>query len=285
VPLAILRSRAALRARIGFQHERNKRVALVPTMGALHAGHLSLVDLARKQADHVVVSIFVNPTQFGPNEDFSRYPRQETQDAALLEEVGADLLYAPPVDEIYPPGFATEIDPGPIADTACGPFRPGHFKGVATVVAKLLLQSGADVALFGEKDWQQLQVIRHMAHDLDLPVEILGAPIIREPDGLAMSSRNAYLSPEERAIAPAMNRILRNAADALSAGAGIEEELNRAQRELRVAGFTGIDYVEAHDLASFDLLSGKLATPARILGAAWLGRTRLIDNVPANPAG
>lgn len=280
MPLALVRARAALRARLSLWRAEKQRVALVPTMGALHAGHLSLVDMARNQADKVVVSIFVNPTQFGPHEDFARYPRQEVQDASSLEAAGADLLYAPWVEEIYPAGFATSIDPGPVAETACGPFRPGHFRGVATVVAKLLLQTGADVAIFGEKDWQQLQVIRRVVRDLDIPVELLGAPTIREADGLAMSSRNAYLSADERSVAPTMYRALRAAAMALASGASVEAETARARQTLIEAGFGSVDYVEVHDAASFSLSSGSLGAPARILAAAWLGKTRLIDNLP-----
>ena len=280
MPLALVRARAALRARLSLWRAEKQRVALVPTMGALHAGHLSLVDMARNQADKVVVSIFVNPTQFGPHEDFARYPRQEVQDASSLEAAGADLLYAPGVEEIYPAGFATSIDPGPVAETACGPFRPGHFRGVATVVAKLLLQTGADVAIFGEKDWQQLQVIRRVVRDLDIPVELLGAPTIREADGLAMSSRNAYLSAQERSVAPTMYRALRAAATALASGASVEAETARARQSLMEAGFGSVDYVEVHDAASFNLSSGALGAPARILAAAWLGKTRLIDNLP-----
>ena len=194
---------ADLRAVVGAWHRAGERVALVPTMGALHRGHLALVERGRALCPRVVTSLFVNPTQFGPNEDFSRYPRDEATDAALLAGGGCDLLYAPDVAQMYPAGFAAMVTPGPIAERQCGPFRPGHFAGVATVVSKLLLQSQADVALFGEKDFQQLQVIRRVARDLDIPVEIEGVPTVRDSDGLALSSRNVYLSPEQRTVAPA----------------------------------------------------------------------------------
>src|SRR5258707_14818170 len=193
--LDIVRSVAALRARVGEWRREGEIVGLVPTMGALHEGHIALVRRARALCDHAVASIFVNPTQFGPNEDFARYPRDEAADAGLLAGAGCDLLYAPSVAEIYPPGFAVTVTPGPIAERQCGPFRPGHFAGVATVVSKLLLQSQADVTLFGEKDFQQLQVIRRVARDLDIPVEIEGWPTVGESDGLALSSRNVYLTP------------------------------------------------------------------------------------------
>ena len=256
-------------------------IALVPTMGALHAGHLSLVQVAQTQATHVVVSIFVNPTQFGPNEDFDAYPRTEEADAALLREGGVAILWAPTVAQMYPAGFATSVRVAGVSDGLDGAARPGHFAGVATVVSKLLNQCGPDVAVFGEKDYQQLQVIRRMVRDLDLPVEIIGAPTARADDGLALSSRNAYLSAAEREAAPALARALEAAIGRLHAGAPVAEVEVEAVAALSAAGFGRIDYVEvrsADDLAR--LGPGPLAGPARILAAAVLGRTRLIDNMP-----
>jgi pantoate--beta-alanine ligase len=229
-----------------------------------------------------VTSLFVNPTQFGPNEDFSRYPRDEAADAALLAGAGCDLLYAPGVAEIYPAGFATTVTAGPIAEGQCGPFRPGHFAGVATVVTKLLLQSGADVALFGEKDFQQLQVIRRVARDLDIPADIEGVQTVREPDGLALSSRNVYLTPEQRGIAPALYRTLGEVARRLEAGEAVARVTVGGLDALQRAGFTVIDYLEVCDaetLAKLDTLD----RPARILSAVWLGKTRLIDNIAIAP--
>jgi pantoate--beta-alanine ligase len=253
-------------------------VALVPTMGALHAGHLALVARGRALADKVVASLFVNPAQFGPNEDFARYPRDEARDAALLAGAGCDLLYAPDLAEMYPPGFATTVVAGPIAERQCGAFRPGHFAGVATVVAKLLLQATPDLACFGEKDYQQLQVIRRIVRDLDIPVRIEGVATVREADGLALSSRNAYLSAAERRIAPALHRVLEDIAARLRCG---ETDPARAMAEgraaLLVAGFARVDYVDVADAETLAALAP--GRPGRILGAAWLDKTRLIDNV------
>jgi len=281
--LPILRDAATLHAKIqGWRHN-GLRVALVPTMGALHDGHLSLVRAALERADRCVTTIFVNPTQFGPNEDFSRYPRQEARDAALLAATGTHLLYAPTPAEMYPTGFATTITiDGPITAGLEGAHRPGHFAGVATVVAKLLLQAGPDDAFFGEKDWQQLQVIRRLVADLNIPVRIHGVPIMREPDGLAMSSRNAYLSPEERARAPLLHAALREAAAALAAGAPIESTLAATRARIAASGFA-LDYLELTDAETLTPLSTlaqpALAQPARLLVAAHCGRTRLLDNL------
>ena len=282
-PLPTLRTVNDLRAQVADWRRAGLKIALVPTMGALHAGHLSLVELARTYADRVVVSVFVNPTQFAPNEDFSAYPRQEAEDAGKLAG-HADLLYAPAPEEMYKPGFAASIEVGPVTKPLEGAFRPTHFAGVATVVAKLLNQCAPDVALFGEKDYQQLLVIRHMVSDLDLPVAIVGAPIMREADGLALSSRNAYLSAEERAKATTLNRVLRKAAEAVAKGGSIRQAEAKAEADLKAAGFEPVDYVairQADDLAEFE--DDKVTGPARALGAAKLGRTRLIDNlaVPA----
>jgi pantoate--beta-alanine ligase len=255
-----------------------RSLGLVPTMGALHAGHLALVARGRALADKVITSLFVNPAQFGPNEDFARYPRDEAGDAALLASGGCDLLYTPDVAEMYPPGFATTVLAGPIAERQCGAFRAGHFAGVATVVTKLLLQAAPDIACFGEKDYQQLQVIRRIVRDLDIPVRIEGVATVREADGLALSSRNAYLSAAERRIAPALHRVLGEIAARLRGG---EADSARAVAEghaaLVAAGFTSVDYVDVADAETLELLVA--GRPGRILGAAWLGKTRLIDNV------
>ena len=280
-PLPIVRTVAELRAQVAAWRKAGQRVGFAPTMGALHEGHLSLVQLARTRADRVVVSIFVNPTQFGPNEDFEAYPRDEGRDAALLAGAGCDLLFAPTVAEMYPPGFATTVTVGGVSEPLDGAARPGHFAGVATVVCKLLNQCGPDVAMFGEKDYQQLQVIRRMARDLDLPVEILGAPTARAEDGLALSSRNAYLTQAERALAPTLARTLSEACARLRAGAAVAEVEAWATAALAAAGFHKVDYVEvrgAEDLAR--LGPGAASTPARILAAAFLGKARLIDNMP-----
>lgn len=274
--MKIARNVKELRHEITTWKQEGKRISFVPTMGALHEGHLSLVGIAREKADIAVASVFVNPSQFGPNEDFSRYPRQEEKDAALLGKAGASLLFLPSVPEIYPSGFRTVISVKELTEVLCGKFRPGHFDGVATVVARLLMLTMPDSAIFGEKDFQQLMVIRRMAEDLALPVEIIGAPIIREPDGLALSSRNAYLSAEERRIAPAIYGALTQAAEEIKNGASTESACRKAQEKLLAAGFSKIDYLEARNEAD---LSPASSPPCRLFAAAWLGKTRLIDNV------
>ncbi|HUB96966.1 MAG TPA: pantoate--beta-alanine ligase [Stellaceae bacterium] len=278
--LRVVRTVSALREVVDAWRAEGGGVALVPTMGALHRGHLALVTHARERARHVVASLFVNPAQFGPSEDFARYPRDEAADAAQLKAASCDLLYAPEIAEIYPPGFSVTVDPGPLALPLDGRFRPGHFKGVATVVAKLLLQARPDLACFGEKDYQQLQIIRALTRDLDIPVEIEGVPIVREPDGLALSSRNVYLSPAERAVAPGLNRALAEAVNRVRAGADPRDAERDAAASLIAAGFSKVDYIEFCDAASLAPLA-RLGRPARILGAAWLGATRLIDNLAA----
>ncbi|MBF0356313.1 MAG: pantoate--beta-alanine ligase [Alphaproteobacteria bacterium] len=270
---------AELRASVSAWQKEGLKVGLVPTMGALHEGHLSLLSKAREQADRVVVSIFVNPTQFGPNEDFSRYPRQEEADLSLLKQAGCDLAYLPTVAAMYPQGFSTTISLSGVSEGLCGNCRPGHFSGVATVVAKLLLQGLPDLAVFGEKDYQQLQVIKRLVRDLDIPVHILGAPTLREADGLAKSSRNAYLTPEERKIAPVLYRLLFEAARRVQAEEAASRACSDAAKGLIKAGFAKIDYLEVRDADSLAPVEHPIA-PARILGAAWLGRTRLIDNLP-----
>jgi pantoate--beta-alanine ligase len=248
-------------------------------MGALHTGHISLVALAKKSAKKVVVSIFVNPTQFGPNEDFTRYPRTFDADLEKLAAAGADLVFAPDVTEMYPAGFATRLDPdGPAAVGLDDKFRPGHFSGVATVVAKLFTAVMPDIAIFGEKDYQQLQVIRTMARDLHLPVKVVGAPIIREKDGLALSSRNVYLSPAERNAAPVLYAALKESAKAIAAGEPIEAALSRGRAKIAAAGFK-LDYLEARDAATLLPPDPMRKAKLRLLVAAKLGKTRLIDNL------
>ncbi|MBX3511069.1 MAG: pantoate--beta-alanine ligase [Hyphomonadaceae bacterium] len=276
-PLPIVRDVAGLRAVVRDWRRAGARVGLTPTMGALHAGHLSLVRAAKERCGKVVASLFVNPRQFGPNEDFDRYPRDEAGDAALLAGAGCDLLYAPDRTAMYPAGFATSVTVADVSAPLEGEMRPHFFGGVATVVAKLLLQTMPDAAFFGEKDYQQLLVIQQMARDLDMPIAIIGCPTLREQDGLAMSSRNAYLNAEERRIAGRLNHILHDAIKAFRNGdplVGVESE---AARHLVAAGFSKVDYVAIRDAET-------LAAPAagracRILAAAWLGKTRLIDNM------
>jgi pantoate--beta-alanine ligase len=254
------------------------KLALVPTMGALHVGHMALVDEAKRRADRVAATIFVNPMQFGANEDFGRYPRQEQADARLLESAGCDLLWLPSVEDVYPEGFATTISVSGVSDRWEGEARPGHFDGVATVVAKLLLAMRPEVALFGEKDFQQLAVIRRMVADLGLGVEIVGVPTVREADGLALSSRNAYLSPDERARAVALPKALNAAREAILAGAEISIALRQAKQSLVDAGFLRIDYLALVDAATLEPAEEPRGA-MRLIAAAVIGTTRLIDNI------
>jgi pantoate--beta-alanine ligase len=257
--------------------EAGETVAFVPTMGALHRGHLALIAEARKMAKRVVASIFVNPTQFAPNEDLGKYPRRLEEDQKLLAEAGCDLLYTPPEGDMYPAGFATAIDPGPLAAVLEGVFRPTHFRGVATVVVKLLLQILPDAALFGEKDYQQLLVVRQVVRDLNIPIHIIGVPIVRDPDGLALSSRNAYLSPDDRAHALSLPRALKETADAIRDGRDIGLALADGMAQLVGAGFS-VDYLELVDAATLAPVRAP-GTPARLLAAGFIGTTRLIDNI------
>ena len=278
--LAIVRTVADLRAQVGVWRAAGQRIGFVPTMGALHEGHLSLVRLARARTDRVVASLFVNPTQFGPNEDFDAYPRDEARDAALLAAAGCALMFAPTVAEMYPQGAATTVTVSGVSEPLDGQARPGHFAGVATVVTKLLNQCAADVAVFGEKDYQQLQVIRRLVRDLDIPTEIVGGPTARAPDGLALSSRNAYLTEAERAAAPALNHALRTAAEALHAGARVDAAEAAGRAAIEGAGFASVDYFEVRGADDLTRLGpGPIQGPARLLTAARIGRTRLIDNI------
>jgi pantoate--beta-alanine ligase len=254
------------------------KLALVPTMGALHAGHMALIDEAKRRADEVAASVFVNPTQFGAGEDFGRYPRREAEDVRMLEDKGCDFLWAPSVSDVYPDGFATKVSVAGISERWEGEARPGHFDGVATVVAKLLLSVRPHVALFGEKDFQQLAVIRRMVSDLDIAVEIVAVPTVREADGLALSSRNAYLSPEERKRAAALPNALKNARDAVAAGSAVSIALQEAKQALVDAGFLRIDYVALVDAETLEPIDEPLGQ-MRLIAAAVIGNTRLIDNL------
>ena len=278
--LPIVRTVADLRRHIAGWG--NARVGLVPTMGALHAGHLALVAAARAAgATRVVASLFVNPKQFGPAEDLSRYPRDEAADAAALTGTGCDLLWAPAVADMYPGGFATRIAVARLGDVLDGAARPGHFDGVAIVVAKLILAVGPALAVFGEKDWQQLAIIRRLVADLTIPVEIVGAPIVRDPDGLALSSRNIYLSADERMRALALPRALAAAREAIAGGAGVAASLDVAAATIVAGGFDAPDYVA---LIGSNLEPMPVADrPGRLLAAARMGTTRLIDNVAVVP--
>jgi pantoate--beta-alanine ligase len=258
-------------------------------MGALHEGHLALVREAKRRAASVAVSIFVNPTQFGPGEDLDAYPRQLAEDSRLLEAEDVDLLWAPPLAEVYPEGFATTVSVRGVSEGLCGASRPGHFDGVATVVAKLFNQVRPDLAVFGEKDWQQLAVIRRMARDLDLThpsaAAIHGVPTVRETDGLALSSRNRYLSPEDRRRAAALPRAMHRAVERIEAGEQVSAVLLALKQALTEGGFSSVDYGELADAETLELLSELGNRPARLLVAARIGGTRLIDNWPVRPRG
>ena len=279
--IAVVRTIAELRAAVARWRGEQRRVALVPTMGAIHRGHLALVAAARGDCERIVASLFVNPKQFAPGEDFAAYPRDEAADITAFATSGVDLVFAPPADAMYPPGFATRVTVAGIGDELEGADRPGHFAGVATVVAKLLLQALPDAAYFGEKDYQQLLVVRRLVRDLDIPVRIAGVPTVREPDGLALSSRNVYLAPAERRTAPLLHQVLHDTAVALRRGAEIAAATARGRERLAAGGFA-VDYLELRDAETLAPLD-RLAAPARLLAAARLGRTRLIDNIPVAP--
>jgi pantoate--beta-alanine ligase len=264
--------------RAAARMKRGGKLALVPTMGALHAGHMALVEEAQRRVDRIAASIFVNPLQFAVGEDLGRYPRREAEDAEILEKAGCDLLWLPSLDDIYPEGFATKVSVSGVSDRWEGEVRPGHFDGVATVVAKLLLSVRPDIALFGEKDFQQLAVIRRMVADLNIPVEIVGVPTVREADGLALSSRNAYLSDKERCQALALPRALETARGAILGGTSVADVLDGAKNSLRDGGFSRIDYIALVDAETLE----PIAVPQggmRLIAAAVIGSTRLIDNI------
>ena len=276
-----LRDIPALRTALSGLRADGSRIALVPTMGALHDGHMALVEEARQHADHVVVSIFVNPRQFGPNEDLATYPRREATDSRMLADAGVAILWAPPVEVMYPAGFASNLSVAGVSEGLDGAARPGHFDGVATVVAKLLNQVAPDVALFGEKDYQQLAVIRRMVADMDMPVSIVGIATQRAEDGLALSSRNAYLTPQERKDALALPRALGEAARQIGRGVAVPDALDAAKTLILSHGFASIDYVTLCDAATLAVLD-RADRPARLLAAARIGTTRLIDNIPVD---
>jgi pantoate--beta-alanine ligase len=274
----VIRTLPNLRRAIAELHMRRRSIALVPTMGALHAGHFSLVKIAQARADRVIVSIFVNPTQFAPNEDLSTYPRTWSADLAALKDLKADLVWAPSVETMYPEGFATRIVPeGPAIVGLEDAFRPHFFAGVATVVAKLLIQSEPDIALFGEKDYQQLKVVTRLARDLGLRTRIVGAPVVREKDGLALSSRNRYLAADERAAAPTLYRVLKACAGRIKAGGPVEAVLEDGRAAIAKAGFK-LDYLEARNAETLARLAAPASASIRLLVAARIGKTRLIDN-------
>ena len=274
----IVRTLAELRATVAAWRKEGAKIAVVPTMGALHEGHLSLVRAALARADRVIVTLFVNPKQFNSAADLAAYPRTEDSDAAKLSPLGAHMLYAPNAEEIYPDGFATNVSVSGVSEGLCGAFRPGHFDGVATVVAKLFLQTQADLAFFGEKDFQQVHVVKRMAKDLDIPIEVVPCATVRETDGLAMSSRNVRLSTADRAIAPKLVQALRVAAVRLRAGEAAESVLRDATKAIEASGFARVEYLELRAAADLKPLV-RADAPARLLVAAWLGDVRLIDNI------
>ncbi|MEX0809130.1 MAG: pantoate--beta-alanine ligase [Dongiaceae bacterium] len=276
--LPIQRSVAELRRQVAEWRRAGETIGLVPTMGALHDGHLALAHRARRDCTRIIASLFVNPLQFNATDDFRLYPRDEADDHRMLASAGVDLLFAPSVDEVYPPGFDTRVAVGALARPLCGATRPGHFQGVATVVTKLLLLTLPDYAFFGEKDYQQLLVIRRLALDLNFPVEIVGVPTVREPDGLAMSSRNRHLSPAERETASIIPRLLENLADDIAGGGDIAEALISGRTALFEAGIDRVDYLECSDGATLEPVR-TLKPGARLLVACYVGKTRLIDNL------
>jgi len=280
--MKIVKTRKALREAIRGLRAQGKTIGLVPTMGALHDGHVTLMRAARKQADAVVVYIFVNPMQFGPNEDFDRYPRPWKKDVGICRAEGIDLLYAPSVEDVYPDGYSTVVSVGSMSKELEGACRPGHFDGVATVLAKMFTCITPDVAFFGEKDYQQLQVVKKLVRDLDLPLKVVGVPTVREANGLARSSRNQYLNKKQAAVAEALYSEMQKASRAIRMGRDISETLQSGKKGLLKAGFRKVDYFELRDaetLASIRVLK----KPARLLVAAYLGTTRLIDNIAVKP--
>lgn len=278
-PIQIVRNRAALRRATDALRTDGKTIGFVPTMGALHDGHLSLVKTGLAKADHVIASIFVNPTQFAPGEDFDAYPRNEEVDLKKLESAGCEIVYMPTAEEMYPDGSLTNVRVEIMSDLLDGIYRPHFFYGVATVVARLFIHVQPDVAVFGEKDYQQLQIIRRMVRDLGFVIDVVGAPTVRDPDGLAQSSRNAYLSTEQRREAGALFAALHRAGRRIEAGCAPEAALTEARAHILASGFDKLDYVELVDPETLKPSSDGSAGPARLLGAAWMGKTRLIDNL------
>jgi pantoate--beta-alanine ligase len=279
--LVIARTGEELRKATSAWREKGAKLALVPTMGALHEGHVALVEKAKSIADRVIVSVFVNPTQFAPHEDLDRYPRDEASDFKKLAQLGVDAVWAPTVDVMYPDGFTTQVTPGKAAAGLESDFRPHFFSGVATVVAKLFNQVRPDFAMFGEKDYQQLIVVKQLARDLDMGLEVVPVATVREEDGLALSSRNAYLSEADRGVAANLNLVLKEVAEAASHGASIAHLKAASKVRLLTLGFEKVDYIEVLDAETLRAFDSEAGRPGRVLGAAWLGRTRLIDNVPA----
>ncbi len=278
----IIRELAGLRARVARWRQSGERVGLVPTMGALHEGHVSLARQARGECDRVIVTIFVNPRQFNSAEDLARYPRTEEADARLLAPANVDVVFVPDAGDVYPPEFSTTVSVAGIGQDLEGKYRPGHFEGVATIVAKLFLMTQADRAYFGEKDYQQLLVVRRMARDLNMPIEVVGCQTVREADGLAMSSRNRRLDSAQRRIAPALNAAMREAARAIIAGRDTGEVMAEARRQVMAAGFREVEYIELRSADALAPMTG-LDRTARLLAAAWLGDVRLIDNIAVDP--
>ncbi|MCA0921554.1 pantoate--beta-alanine ligase [Pseudooceanicola nanhaiensis] len=277
--MKIIRDKAELRKLVRDWHRTGERIGVVPTMGALHAGHLSLVDAANGRAERVIVTLFVNPKQFNNPEDLDKYPRTEEDDAKKLAPYGIDVLYVPGPEQMYPDGFSTNISVAGVSEGLCGAARPGHFDGVATVVTKLLLQTGADFAFFGEKDYQQLQVVKRLVADLDIDVEIIGCPTVREKDGLAMSSRNLRLGDGARAEAPVLQEEMQRAADAIAGGTPAAEAMAALRSALEAAGFGEVDYAEVRRDGDLALVEGQPDSAARVFVAVWLDGVRLIDNV------
>lgn len=280
--MLIVRSVAEVRALVAQWRQAGDNIAVVPTMGALHEGHLSLVRAAKGRSKRVIVTLFVNPAQFNNAEDLAKYPRDEASDSARLEAEHVDVLFAPDVAEMYPTGFATRVSVSGLSEGLCGAHRPGHFDGVATVVTKLLLQTQADAAFFGEKDYQQFSVIRRLGRDLDIPVEIVGVPTVREPDGLAMSSRNVRLGETARKQASAMAEALSTAGTAIEAGQPVAAATDAVRAGLVEAGFSEIEYIELRDAETLEPVF-EIDRPARLLAAGWLDGVRLIDNIAVLP--
>ncbi|MEL6571171.1 MAG: pantoate--beta-alanine ligase [Pseudomonadota bacterium] len=275
----IERTLAGLRAQTAAWRKAGETIGVVPTMGALHQGHLSLARAARKDCDRVIVTIFVNPKQFNNPDDLKNYPRTEHEDAKKLESIGVDLIYNPDGDQIYPDGFATNVSVEGLTEMLCGAHRPGHFDGVATVVSKLFIQTAADKAYFGEKDYQQLQIVRRMARDLDIPIKVVGCPTIREIDGLAMSSRNLLISDRARVKAPILPEVMEEMRAALADGAKMTDIQGPAIEKIVAGGYNEVEYLELRDGVTLSLMD-QPAEGARLFAAAWLAGVRLIDNIP-----